>query len=104
MWGTYKGHVRNTSKRDGTIAKAYVVDEALKFFLRYIRDMNTQFDRSERNWDQLISGGEHQSHIFKDRVRLTRAHKIEMLKDQREMLHWYIPNNCRDNTIQGYLM
>ncbi|KAL5557603.1 hypothetical protein UlMin_039839 [Ulmus minor] len=39
--GTYKGYVRNTSKPDGTIAEAYVVDEALTFFSRYIRDMDT---------------------------------------------------------------
>ena len=101
---TYKGYVRNTSKPDGTIAEAYVVDEALTFFSRYIRDMDTRFDHPERNWDQPISGGDHQLHRFKDRVRLTGAHKIEMLEDQRETMHWYILNKCADDTVQEYLM
>jgi len=39
--GTYKWYVRNTSKPDDTISEAYVVDEALTFFSRYIRDMDT---------------------------------------------------------------
>ena len=50
--GMYKGSVRNPARPDGSIAEAYVVDEAMTFLSRYVSNVETRFIRPDRNWDE----------------------------------------------------
>ena len=44
-----KDYVRNAAKPEGSIAEGYVVHEALTFCLRYFDDVETRFNRPNRN-------------------------------------------------------
>ncbi|KAL5559557.1 hypothetical protein UlMin_035768 [Ulmus minor] len=46
-------YVRNAAKPEGSIAEGYVVDEALTFCSRYFDDVETRFNRPDRNDDGI---------------------------------------------------
>ncbi|GJW40839.1 hypothetical protein Tco_0066684 [Tanacetum coccineum] len=46
-----KGYVRNKAKPEGSIAKGYVVEEALTFSSHYFRDVTMKFNHPDRNVD-----------------------------------------------------
>jgi hypothetical protein len=46
---TCKCYVRNTARPEGSIAKAYIVDECLPFCSRYFDNVETRFNQSGRN-------------------------------------------------------
>nr|GEU31738.1 hypothetical protein [Tanacetum cinerariifolium] len=46
-----KGYVRNKAKPEGSIAKGYVIEEALTFSSHYFRDVIMKFNRPYRNVD-----------------------------------------------------
>jgi len=46
---TLKKSVRNKARLEGSIAEAYVADEALTFCSRYMEDLETRFNRHPRN-------------------------------------------------------
>ncbi|KAL5578927.1 hypothetical protein UlMin_011369 [Ulmus minor] len=48
-----KDYVRNAAKPEGSIAEGYVVDEALTFCSRYFDDVETRFNRPDRNDDGI---------------------------------------------------
>ncbi|KAL5583461.1 hypothetical protein UlMin_015903 [Ulmus minor] len=48
-----KDYVRNTAKPEGSISEGYVVDEALTFCSRYFDDIETRFNRPDRNYDGI---------------------------------------------------
>ncbi|KAL5576253.1 hypothetical protein UlMin_017952 [Ulmus minor] len=48
-----KDYVRNAAKPEGSIAEGYVVDEALTFCSRYFDDVETRFNRPDRNDDGM---------------------------------------------------
>ncbi|GJY85907.1 uncharacterized protein Tco_0499933 [Tanacetum coccineum] len=49
-----KNYVRNKAKAEGSIAKGYVAYEALTFCSMYLEDMDTRFNRPDRNEDTPI--------------------------------------------------
>ena len=53
--GVYKQYVRNRACPEGSIAEAYVVNEALTFCSMYLRGVETRFNRLERNDDRIES-------------------------------------------------
>ncbi|KAL5561770.1 hypothetical protein UlMin_031517 [Ulmus minor] len=48
-----KDYVRNTTKPEGSISEGYVVDEALTFCSSYFDDIETRFNRPDRNDDGI---------------------------------------------------
>ncbi|KAL5537822.1 hypothetical protein UlMin_043515 [Ulmus minor] len=48
-----KDYVRNAAKPEGSIAKGYVIDEALTFCSRYFNDVETRFNSPDRNDDGI---------------------------------------------------
>lgn len=48
--GSLKKYVRNRAHPEGSIAEAYIVNEALTFYSMYLRGIETRFNRQERNW------------------------------------------------------
>ncbi|GJY11044.1 hypothetical protein Tco_0379229 [Tanacetum coccineum] len=49
-----KNYVRNKAKAEGPIAEGYVADEALTFCSMYLEDIETRFNRPDRNRDTPI--------------------------------------------------
>lgn len=45
--GTLKGYVRNRARPKGSIAEAYIANEALTFCSRYMEDVVTRFNRDD---------------------------------------------------------
>ena len=101
--GTYKGFVRNTARPDGSIAKAYVIDEVLTFLSRYMRNIETKFNRAERNWDNSTLYTVPVLDVFSAQFRSLGANELKELGDQRKKVHWYIVNNSFDETVRNYI-
>jgi hypothetical protein len=51
---TLKRSVWNKAQPEGSIAEAYVADEALTFCSRYMDDVETRFNRAPRNLGSQI--------------------------------------------------
>ena len=49
-----KNYVRNKARPEASIAEGYVADQALTFCLMYLRDVQTRFNRQDRNEDAPI--------------------------------------------------
>ncbi|KAD1280639.1 hypothetical protein E3N88_43064 [Mikania micrantha] len=92
--GTYKGYVHSFARPEGSIAEAYVVDEVVIFLSRYVNNIETRFNRVERNWDVLTT--KHEMELVNHKVRTLGAWKFEQLGDFADVVQWYIINNCRD--------
>ena len=57
----------------------------------YLRGIETQFNREERNNDIAEDGG---LSIFSQTLRPVGAAKCVDLKEDLERAHWYILSNC----------
>ncbi|XP_076909137.1 uncharacterized protein LOC143566278 [Bidens hawaiensis] len=49
-----KHYVRNKARPEGSIAEGYVAEEALSFCSMYLRDVQTRFNRPDRNEDAVV--------------------------------------------------
>ncbi|XP_074364849.1 uncharacterized protein LOC141705882 [Apium graveolens] len=98
--GLYKRYVKNMARPDGSIVEAFVVDEAVSFLSRYVSNIETRFNRLERNWDLPLPN--HHMDIFKSNVRPLGAASIKLLQNWKNIIQWYILNNSADD-IQEYL-
>ena len=50
-----KNYVGNKARPEGSIAEGYIADEALTFCSMYFKDVETRFNRPERNADKVIT-------------------------------------------------
>ena len=64
----------------------------------YLRGIETQFNREERNNDIAEDGG---LSIFSHKLRPVGAAKYVDLKDDLEKAHWYILSNCAE--VEPYM-
>jgi hypothetical protein len=89
---TLKKSVRNKARPEGSIAEAYVADEALTFSSRYMEDVETRFNRAPRNVgfsDQTA----YTVDVFGHGVNLIGAYDY-CYSDEIDELAWYVLNNC----------
>lgn len=47
---TLKGYVCNKARPERSIAKGYINNECLKFCLKYLKDIETRFNRPKQNF------------------------------------------------------
>ncbi|XP_020271854.1 uncharacterized protein LOC109847022 [Asparagus officinalis] len=100
--GTYKKYVTNKARPEGSIAEAYIVNEAVTFCSMYFREIETRINRAERNVDveddQVVDG----LSIFSQKVRPFCGKKYILL-DRKEVnkAHWYVLYNCDE--VKPYL-
>ena len=78
---TYKGFVRNTVQPNGSIAKAYVIDEELTFLSRYINNIDPMFNWVDINWDNMTSNIMPHLDIFSANFRTLGAYELKELSD-----------------------
>ena len=100
--GTLKKYVRNKAKPEGSIAEAYVVNEALTFCSMYLGGIETKFNRPERNDDRGKNRQECVLSVFSQNARPFGANQLVNLpQNELRRAHWYVLNNCEE--LQLYL-
>jgi hypothetical protein len=89
---TLKKSVRNKARPEGSIAEAYVADEALTFCSRYMEDVETRFNRAPRNVG-FSDQSAYTVDVFGHGVNLIGAYDY-CYSDEINELAWYVLNNC----------
>lgn len=94
---TLKGYVRNKACPEGSIAEGYIDNECLTFCSMYLKDIETRFNRTERNCD--VGDGETKSvlSVFKQKARGfggTKYEEVNMIEWAK--VRWYVLNNCAE--------
>ncbi|KAI0519847.1 hypothetical protein KFK09_007308 [Dendrobium nobile] len=97
----HKGNVRNKARPEGSIAEAYVVNEALTFCSRYLRGMNSKNNQDEEYNDD-VHLHENQLSIFSRRIHpFGQPHFTTLSWSEYNLVRWYVLNNCEE--LKPYL-
>uniref|UniRef100_A0A803NJS8 DUF4218 domain-containing protein n=1 Tax=Cannabis sativa TaxID=3483 RepID=A0A803NJS8_CANSA len=87
----YKKYVRNLARPEGSIAEAYIVNEALTFCSMYFRDIETRFNRPDRNQDGVVKQSYNQLSVFKHVGRAFGKQEVIVLKPtERKKAEWFV--------------
>ena len=88
----YKKYVRNRARPEGSIAEAYIANESLTFCAMYLRNVETPFNRTERNFD---GGCRPDKLSFFDQVArpFMSSSSIPFTNADMEVAQWFILNN-----------
>ncbi|KAF7153609.1 hypothetical protein RHSIM_Rhsim01G0162500 [Rhododendron simsii] len=101
LLGTLKGFVTNRAYPEGSISEAYIVKECLTFCSMYLGNMETAFNRPERNVDDGDRGTG--LAVFNQNVRpfakMTRASNVT--REEIDKAHWFVLNNSLE--LEQYL-
>ncbi|RVW42210.1 hypothetical protein CK203_108057 [Vitis vinifera] len=86
--GTLKRYVRNKARPEGSIAEAYIVNEALMFCSMYLTGIETRFNRSERNEDRFEDRVQGCLSIFSQQARpLGSRQHLQFSKEELTKAH-----------------
>ncbi|CAL9005438.1 unnamed protein product [Prunus brigantina] len=101
LLGELKKTVRNRAKPEGSIIEAWVQYESLTFCGMYLQDVDTAFNRPQRNNDggvrnEKLSVFAQRARPFGDPVRGESFSINDM-----QVAHWFVLNNCDE--IMAYL-
>ncbi|CAH9119041.1 unnamed protein product [Cuscuta epithymum] len=100
--GSLKKYVRNRAHPEGSIAEAYIANEALTFCSMYLSDIETRFNRLERNWIDSDVHNAGSLSIFQSRCRpIGKMSPITLDYNMRNKAEWYILQNCSE--VQRYI-
>ncbi|KAK6115462.1 hypothetical protein DH2020_007731 [Rehmannia glutinosa] len=100
--GSLKKYVRNRARPEGSIAEAYVVNEALTFCSMYLDGIETKFNRLERNWVENEYANIGKILVFQNRFRPIGKMTVTQLgNDLRNKAEYYILQNCSE--IRDYI-
>ena len=87
-----KDYVRIVAKPKGSISKGYVVNEALTFCSRYFDNVETRFNRPDRNDDGIHPT--RQLSIFESQCKpLGKQSYVELDSNAQNKAEFYILNN-----------
>ncbi|KAL5543986.1 hypothetical protein UlMin_007770 [Ulmus minor] len=91
---------RNAAKPEGSISEGYVVDEALTFCSRYFDDIETRFNRPDRNDDGIHRTS--RLFVFESQCKpMGKQSQVYVEKNVRDRAEFYILNNSPE--IETYL-
>ncbi|CAN4075780.1 unnamed protein product [Withania somnifera] len=97
-----KRYVQNKARAEGSTAKGYITDECLTFCSMYLTDIETRFNRKERNDDGSSSKDELILNIFSKSVKPYKGGKNDGIpKKELDMARWYVLNNCEERFGYG---
>ncbi|KAH0655646.1 hypothetical protein KY285_030528 [Solanum tuberosum] len=92
-----KRYVRNKARPEGSIAEGYIIDECLTFCSMYLTDIETRFNREDRNDDGFSNNCELVLDIFSKRFRPYRDGKYDVIPNKDfDIARWYVLNNCEE--------
>ncbi|XP_042980213.1 uncharacterized protein LOC122310386 [Carya illinoinensis] len=80
--GKFKRYVRNKARPKGSIAEAYVHVECLTFCSMYLNDIETRYQRVERNVDLPEQSNEEFFSVFSQKIREKRAMDRTSVRDE----------------------
>lgn len=88
-----KNYVRNKARPEGCMAEGYVAEEALTFCSMYLKDVQTRFNRPERNEDVVIP--KTKFWMFESKCRPTSATQFKTLEvTEKKKLEWFVLEHC----------
>ena len=94
---TLKGYVRNKARPEGSIAEGYISEECMTFCSWYLHDMDTKFNRPERNVNASQNEATYGLSVFASVNRNKQNYTFETLsKSELQMAHHYILTNCEE--------
>ena len=87
--------MRNKARPEGSIAERYISEECMTFCSWYLHDMDTKFNRPERNADTSQNEATSGLSVFASVNRNRQNYTFETLnKSELQMAHHYILTNC----------
>ncbi|XP_042983672.1 uncharacterized protein LOC122313038 isoform X1 [Carya illinoinensis] len=93
--GKFKRYVKNKARPEGSIAEAYIHTECLTFCSMYLQDVETRFNRADRNIDADEEATIDGFKIFNQKVRpLGIASNVQLEDKLFKAAIWYVLNNC----------
>ena len=88
-----KGYVTNKARPEACIAERYIENECVTFCSMYLNDVDTVFNKIERNNEMIHPGGE--ISVFSSKGRPIGGYRTCDLNEAELMkIHTYILNNC----------
>jgi hypothetical protein len=88
-----KNFVRNRARPEGSIAEAYVASDTLNFCSRYMKDIETRFNKDDGSTGENTLPDE--LPVFKHDVTLVGGTREQYVDDAvLNKLTWYVLNNC----------
>lgn len=98
---TLKRYVRNRARPEGSIAEAYIADEALTFCSRYIDDIDTRFNQEGTSGDGSRENAlPCDLSVFIHHVNVLGASKL-LNYGELDNIVWYVLNNCPE--VEPYM-
>jgi hypothetical protein len=94
--GYLKGTVRNRAKPEGSIAEAYVVDECVSYCSRYLTNIETRFNKEDRNNDGKRVTSPNELSIFSTAAKGFGASKLNLYDSEYDQMAWCVLDNCRE--------
>ncbi|XP_071714749.1 uncharacterized protein [Rutidosis leptorrhynchoides] len=90
-----KNYVRNKARPEGSIAEGYVADEALTYASRYLHNVQTRFNKPDKNADAPIPCREY--YVFQS-VCTPISKCVEKLVDRTHQtkIDWFVLNNSSE--------
>ena len=90
-----KAYVRNKARPEGSIAEGYIDNECLLFCSLYYSEMDTIWNKPDRNYDVVGDSIENIVSVFQPKFRcLGQAFRDELSTADWEKIRWYVLNNC----------
>ncbi|KAI3778420.1 hypothetical protein L2E82_07700 [Cichorium intybus] len=87
-----KNYVRNKARPEGCMAEGYVAEEALTFCSMYLRDVQTRFNRPDRNEDAVVEKSKFWG--FESKCRPTSARRNKHLDPiEKQNIEWFVLDN-----------
>ena len=90
-----KSYVRNKARPEGSISEGYIDNECLTFCSLYYNNMDTRWNRPERNYDVQVHNLDNIVSVFQTSFRPLGSRISDDLGDTNwKQLRWYVLNNC----------
>ncbi|XP_035845905.1 uncharacterized protein LOC110943758 [Helianthus annuus] len=90
-----KNYVKNPARPEGCIAECYVFEEALTFCSMYFKDVQTKFNRPDRNDDVVVE--KRKLWVFESKCRYVGARKEKYLSFiEKSKMEWFVLKNCAE--------
>ena len=94
---TLKSYVRNKTYPEGSIIEGYLVEECITFFSRYLNDVETKYNCTNKNFVDLTDIKYEGLIIFKCIGRSLGMHTCrELSSEEWAQAHLYVLTNCED--------
>lgn len=92
---TLKGYVQNQARPEGCIAERYIESECLTFCSMYLNNVETAFNKVERNNEMTENDSE--ISVFSCKGRPLGSPKLHDIGEMElKKIHTYILNNCHE--------